>query len=58
VLTVTDGTHTASVVLLGQYTAGQFTSASDGHGGTSIGDPPLTAMPDQIPATLVTAHHA
>jgi hypothetical protein len=33
-LTVTDGTHTASVLLLGQYTAGQFTLASDGHGGS------------------------
>jgi autotransporter passenger strand-loop-strand repeat protein len=41
VLTVTDGTHTANLTLLGQYVTGQFTMASDGHGSTLIGDPPL-----------------
>ena len=35
-LTVTDGTHTANITLLGQYTAASFTAASDGHGGTII----------------------
>jgi autotransporter passenger strand-loop-strand repeat protein len=35
-LTVTDGVHTASIQLLGQYTASEFTAASDGHGGTLI----------------------
>jgi hypothetical protein len=35
-LTVTDGTHTASIQLLGQYTASEFTAASDGNGGTLI----------------------
>jgi hypothetical protein len=39
-LTVTDGMHTANLTLLGQYAAGQYTSATDGHGGTLIGDPP------------------
>jgi hypothetical protein len=38
-LTVTDGTHTASLTLLGQYSAQNFTLASDGHGGTMITDP-------------------
>jgi hypothetical protein len=38
---VTNGTHTAKVTLLGL--ASQFTSASDGHGGTVIGDPSVAA---------------
>ncbi|HJZ98141.1 MAG TPA: hypothetical protein VKE70_16640, partial [Candidatus Solibacter sp.] len=38
-LTVTDGTHTANLTLLGQYTAANFHLASDGHGGTMITDP-------------------
>ena len=43
-LTVTDGTHTANLTLIGQYVTAQFTKATDGHGGTLIGDPPLTAI--------------
>ncbi len=43
-LTVSDGTHTANLTLRGQYTTAQFTKATDGHGGTLIGDPPLTAV--------------
>jgi hypothetical protein len=39
VLTVTDGTHTAKITLIGNYTASTWTVASDGHGGTSIHDP-------------------
>jgi autotransporter passenger strand-loop-strand repeat protein len=35
-LTATDGIHTASIALLGQYTAASFTSASDGASGTQI----------------------
>jgi len=35
-LTVTDGVHTASIQLLGQYTASEFATASDGHGGTLV----------------------
>jgi hypothetical protein len=35
-LTVNDGTHTANIQLLGQYTASEFAAASDGHGGTLI----------------------
>jgi hypothetical protein len=40
-LSVSDGTHSAAVALLGQYIAGNFTLSSDGHGGTLIADPPL-----------------
>jgi len=47
-LTVTDGSHTAHLTLLGNHTPGQFSSASDGHGGTVVTDPPvlLMSMPD------------
>jgi hypothetical protein len=40
-LTVGDGIHTASISLLGNYSLANFTASSDGHGGTSIIDPPL-----------------
>jgi hypothetical protein len=43
-LTVSDGIYTANLTLLGQYTTAQFTKATDGHGGTLIGDPPVTAI--------------
>jgi autotransporter passenger strand-loop-strand repeat protein len=36
VLTVTEGSTTAQLALIGQYTAGDFSLASDGHGGTMI----------------------
>jgi len=36
---VTDGTHTANLTLLGQYSTGNFSLASDGHGGTVVTDP-------------------
>jgi hypothetical protein len=42
-LTVSDGTHTASIALLGNYSLASFTASSDGHGGTSVVDPPLLA---------------
>src|SRR6185437_7677929 len=40
-LTVSDGTHTANIALLGNYSLANFTVASDGHGGTSLVDPPI-----------------
>jgi hypothetical protein len=40
-LTVSDGTHTARLALLGQYAAASFAASSDGHGGTAITDPGL-----------------
>jgi autotransporter passenger strand-loop-strand repeat protein len=46
-LTVSDGTHTANLTLLGQYVTAQFNLAGDGHGGTVVTDPPLTATTDQ-----------
>jgi hypothetical protein len=52
-LTVSDGTHTASIALLGQYMAASFATASDGHGGTLISDPPVAAT-----QTLLAQPHA
>jgi hypothetical protein len=39
-LTVSDGTHTANIKLVGDYTASTFTASSDGNGGVLIVDPP------------------
>jgi hypothetical protein len=42
-LTVTDGTHTAQIALLGQYVTANFHLSDDGHGGTLIVDPPVSS---------------
>ncbi len=47
-VTVTDGTHTANIALLGNYLASTFVASSDGHGGTSIVDPLLTSSSQMI----------
>jgi hypothetical protein len=44
-LTVTDGSHTAHLTLLGQYVASQFNIGNDGQGGTVVTDPPPGDMP-------------
>jgi hypothetical protein len=41
-LTVTDGTHTAKITLIGDYVGHTFTTSSDGHGGTTVVDPPAS----------------
>ena len=51
-LTVTDGTHTANVALLGNYLASTFVPSSDGHGGTSVVDQPSAQ------ALVAQPHHA
>jgi hypothetical protein len=38
-LTVSDGTNTNNIVLMGSYTGSDFVMASDGHGGTLVSDP-------------------
>jgi hypothetical protein len=53
-LNVTDGTHSANIALLGNYMASVFVAGSDGHGGTSVVDPP--ALGGVQP--LVTPPHA
>jgi autotransporter passenger strand-loop-strand repeat protein len=47
-LTVISGGTSASILLLGNYAAGQFTLASDGNGGTRVSDPPLVAQADLL----------
>jgi autotransporter passenger strand-loop-strand repeat protein len=42
-LTVTNGTHSANILLLGDYVPDQFHIATDGHVGTLITDPPVDA---------------
>jgi len=44
-LTVSDGRHAASIVLLGNYMAGSFAVTADGHGGTLVTE----GRPDQQP---------
>jgi hypothetical protein len=52
VLTVSDGTHTAKLNMVGNYTLASFHAKSDGSGGTLITDPPAT----NPPATSTTHH--
>ncbi|MBR0858016.1 beta strand repeat-containing protein [Bradyrhizobium liaoningense] len=49
-LTVSDGTHTATLSLLGQYSAADFAISSDGHGGTLITDPAVAQQAQLAPA--------
>jgi hypothetical protein len=51
---VTDGTHAANIALLGNYMASVFVAGSDGHGGTSVVDPPALGGAQ----ALVTPPHA
>jgi autotransporter passenger strand-loop-strand repeat protein len=57
-LTVTDGSHTANIALLGQYTAASFTKASDGNGGTTISDPTAGAALAPVAATPVSSNQS
>jgi autotransporter-associated beta strand protein len=41
-LTISDGSHTANIALIGNYLASTFVASSDGHGGTSV-----TQVPNQ-----------
>jgi autotransporter passenger strand-loop-strand repeat protein len=49
-LTVNDGTHIATLTLLGQYVTGQFHMANDGAGGTLVTDPPLDSSGHLAPS--------
>jgi hypothetical protein len=52
---VTDGTHAANIALLGNYMASVFVAGSDGHGGTSVVDPP--ALGGATPLSLLRHIH-
>ena len=43
-LTVSDGRHAASIALLGNYMAGSFVIAADGHGGSLLTQGPQTGQ--------------
>jgi hypothetical protein len=45
-LTISDGSHAASIALLGNYIAASFVTAGDGHGGTLVTE---VAQVDQQP---------
>jgi hypothetical protein len=51
-ISVSDGTHTAKIALLGQYMASSFATASDEHGGTLVTD-----SPTWMQNTLLTHPH-
>jgi hypothetical protein len=46
VLTVKDGSAIAQITLEGAFTRSTFTLSSDGHGGTTVVDPPATGAAD------------
>ena len=50
-LAVSDGTHAATIALLGNYMAGSLVTAADGHGGTLV-----TAAPTANTPLLTTPH--
>jgi len=51
---VTDGTHTANLTLLGQYSTANFSLSSDGSGGTIVTDPPLVGSVGHATFDVVT----
>jgi hypothetical protein len=56
ILTVTDGSHTANIALVGNYIASTFVRSSDGHGGANVVDPSATETSQT--SLLVQPHHA
>ncbi len=59
VLTITDGTHSIEMTLVGNYKDGHFAGASDGNGGTlitlnAVDDAPVIATQDKAEAGSVT----
>jgi len=55
VLTLTDGTHTAHIELIGDYSGSTFTTSSDGDGGTTVVDPQKTSSPAVLPFVAAMA---
>jgi hypothetical protein len=51
-LSVSDGTHTAHIALLGQYAASSFVTTGDGHGGSlvELRPPPVVMLTQTKPA--------
>ena len=55
---LSDSVLTAQAAVLGQFVMAHFTSASDGHGGTSTGDPVVAAISNLTPTATIGQHHA
>jgi autotransporter-associated beta strand protein len=57
VLTVTDGTHSFSIALAGDYTGATFAIKDDGHGGTdvTVTGPGLSHAPHTVPLDALAA---
>ena len=55
-LTVQDGAHTINIALLGNYLSSTFVATNDGHGGTSVVDPPATQTNPLISLNTQNAH--
>ena len=53
-LTVTDGSHTAKVALVGNYLGSTFVPSSDGNGGTNVIDPPAPTGSSAAQTVTVT----
>jgi hypothetical protein len=51
-LVVTDGTHTANIPLLGNYLTSTFVPSNNGHGGTSVVDPPAVLLNQDLASSL------
>lgn len=51
-LTISDGVNSASLALLGQYSAASFALASDGHGGTMITEHVVMPQANLAPSAL------
>jgi hypothetical protein len=56
-LTVTDGTHTAHITLVGNYFGATFTLSTDGHTGTKVVDPSAPAGPAPFAQALAGFQH-
>jgi hypothetical protein len=54
-LTVSDGMHTANIILTGSYSQSSFVPSSDGHGGTQVIDPPASLASAVDPPVSSTA---
>jgi len=55
-LTVSDGTHTANIGLIGQYFASNFKLATDFHGGTLVTDTASAASTSFLALSALSAN--
>ncbi|MDR3468784.1 MAG: hypothetical protein P4M07_22880, partial [Xanthobacteraceae bacterium] len=56
VLTVSDGSHSATLQFVGAYVAANFSFTSDGNGGTIVYDPPVTSTTGSGQASVIATN--